>query len=601
MKQVKNKIKLVVTVVIIGFFVWFLVVYPMMVFRNNEKLLEKAARRYYELNSNELPTGERVKTLSLSTLYHKSFLEKDVYAPYTKKTCSITNSWVKVRKENDEYKYYVYLECGVLNSSIDHKGPEIKLNGEESITIGLGEKFKDPGINSVIDNNDGKLDIDSVVVGGKVDTSKVGTYEISYTAVDQLSNKTKVVREVQVVQKLYNTIKPKLNGTSNFLGDPTDNYVRLSNMLYRIYGVDNNKNVILVALEDVANVNYSKLDKWLDEYYYKHLNKDTKKLIVDTKFCNMRVSDTTLDTTQCNSYTEPRKVYIPSIVEVNKAGAGEDNFMKTYTMSWVANSKSDKEAYVTRNIFFAEYANRSFVAYNSDFNYGVRPMMVIKGDSLITGGNGERSTPYVFGDSKPRGAGSLVSELYTGEYIHSGGILWRIIDTMEDGTVKVISVDNIKGLDEDITCYPDPDKEKIVYNPKDKSSVAYFINNNVTEYVDTSKFVEHSIEVPVYKNKIIYGTETKTQKYNAVLSAPNMYEMFSAQSTQSLEISSRSYWLLNSSLANRTVGAITDIGVPLNEEVPDYYDFGVRVVGYLKKDVVVTSGKGTEEIPYKIK
>ena len=32
-----------------------------------------------------------------------------------------------------------------------------------------------------------------------------------------------------------------------------------------------------------------------------------------------------------------------------------------------------------------------------------------------------------------------------------------------------------------------------------------------------------------------------------------------------------------------------------------YDKFGVRVVGYLKKDVVVNSGKGTIDNPYKIK
>ena len=220
---------------------------------------------------------------------------------------------------------------------------------------------------------------------------------------------------------------------------------------------------------------------------------------------------------------------------------------------------------------------------------------------MITGGNGERSNPYLFGDSKSSGAGVPVSERHTGEFIQDGGVLWRIIDSMEDGTTKVISVDNIVGLDGAVSCYPDPDKKKITYNPKDKTSIAYFINNSINQYVDTSKFIEHSIEVPIYKNHIIYGEEIKTKKYDTVLSAPNMYEMFSAQATQLVDAETHSYWLLNSSEADRTIGAITDIGVPLNEPVQEYYSSGVRVVAYLKKNVVVTSGKGTEDMPYKIK
>ena len=108
-KLIKNA-KIIITVVVVVAFVWFLVISPMITFHNNEQKLEAAARRYFELNQNELPTGERIKTVTLNTLYHQSYLKKDIYIPYSRKTCSIDNSWVKVRRENNEFKYYVYLE-----------------------------------------------------------------------------------------------------------------------------------------------------------------------------------------------------------------------------------------------------------------------------------------------------------------------------------------------------------------------------------------------------------------------------------------------------------------------------------------------------------
>ena len=66
-----------------------------------------------------------------------------------------------------------------------------------------------------------------------------------------------------------------------------------------------------------------------------------------------------------------------------------------------------------------------------------------------------------------------------------------------------------------------------------------------------------------------------------------MYEMFSAQSQ---EESSRSYWLLNSSNSERIAGIITDIGVPLNEKIGLHDSYGFRLVGYLKKDKVISNG-----------
>ena len=309
--KILKRVKLLITIGIVGLFVWFLILYPMITFRQNEKTMAEAGKRYFELNSNELPTGNRVKTVSLKTLYHKSFLEKDLFIPYSKNTCSLDDSWVKVKRDNNgEYKYYVFLDCGMLSSNVDHKGPEIKLNGDEEITLGIDEEYKEEGIKSIVDANDGKIDVKSATIKGEVDTSKTGTYEIQYIAFDSLSNKGTITRKVNVVQTLNSTIKKKLNGSSNFSGNPSDNYLRLSNMVFRVYGLDEDDDIVIVAEEDIANVNYSKIDEWL-EYYYEHLNDKTKKMIVEKKYCNMTISDTTLDVTQCNSYTDKKKVYIP--------------------------------------------------------------------------------------------------------------------------------------------------------------------------------------------------------------------------------------------------------------------------------------------------
>ena len=590
--EMLKKIKLFITIVLILVFVWFLIISPMITFHDNEGKLESAAKRYFELNSNELPTGENVKTLTLKTLYHKAFIKNDLYIPYTNKTCSIENSWVKVRKEDGEYKYYTYLECGVLSSTVDHKGPVITLNGEKSISIGKGEEYKELGVKSVIDNTDGKLDVKNVTIKGEVDTSKIGTYEITYTAFDSLRNKTIVTREVKVVQKLNSTIKKSLKDSKNFVGEPLNNYVRVSNMLFRVYGLDTNNNVIIVSDGDIANVNYSKLEKWLD-YYYENLNDFTKNIIVKTKYCNMNLTDTTLDTTKCSSYTKERYVYIPSVIEVNKA-QGEDNFMRPNTMSWIANKKDSKNAYLTRSFFFGKEEDKTYLSYSINDNYGVRPMMTIKGDTLITDGNGTYSNPYIFGDVKKAKGGTLLNERFTGEYISIDGDVYRIIKTNNDGTTKVISDFTVS----EAAVRNDSVDGKITYDPTDKSTIAYYINNRVSEYVNTKYFVKHEIEVPIYKDNIVYGNETKTKKYEVVLSAPNMYEMFSAQPQNPV---SKSYWMINTSQKKNIGAGLLEIGVPINGDVEFNTKLGIRIVAFMKKGATISSGQGTVENPYVIK
>ena len=591
-KEVWKKIKLIITVALILVFVWFLIISPMITFHRNEKSLEDAAKRYFEFNSNQLPTGENVKTVTLKTLYHKAFIKNDLYIPYTNKTCSIENSWVKVRRVNGEYKYYTYLECGVLSSTVDHKGPVITLNGDEKISVGKGDKYKEAGVKSVVDNTDGKIDVKKVEIKGEVDTSKIGTYEITYTVLDSLNNKTVVTREVEVVQKLNSTIKKTLKEAKIFAGEPLDNYIRLSNMVFRVYGIDNNDNVIIVSDEDIANVNYSKLDKWLD-YYYNNLNDFAKKIIVKSKYCNMTLTDTTLDTTKCSGYTKERNVYIPSVIDINKASKGEENFMRPSSISWVANGKDRKNAYASRGLFLDEN-KKAYVAYNVNDNYGVRPMMVIKGGTLITSGDGTKEDPYVFGDVKKAKGGSLLNERFTGEYISIDGDTYRVIKTNNDGTTKVISDFTI----DDILVAPTSSSEKIVYNPTDKTSVGYIINNRLAEFINTKHFVKHEISVPIYKNKIIYEEETKKEKYSVMLSAPDMYEIFSAQPQN---IATNAYWMINTSQKERIGAAIGINGYPINDKIGYDVELGSRIVAFAKKDTTISSGEGTANNPYVIK
>lgn len=597
--KISNKLKLIIVLAVVCTLGWFCIISPYLTFLNNEKKLREAAERYFELNQGELPTGERIKTLTLNTLYHQSYLKDDLFIPFTKKTCSIEKSWVKVRKENNDYRYYIYLDCGIFASRIDHTGPIIKLEGEKTIQVGLGEEFSDPGISSVVDAADGKIKVEDVVVHSTVDTSKVGSYEITYTAFDALKNKSVAKRTVNVVKTFYSTVKKELGEENNYKGNPENNYVRLSNIIFQIYGIDQNKNIVLVSAEDIANVNYTKIDQWLD-YFYEYLNDFTKNNIVESKYCNMNLSEEQLNTTSCSSYGEAKKLSIPSIDQINLADGELFNFMQPFTMSWTANSKNKSEAYLTRNVFYDDDAGKDYLSYSSVKNFGIRPMMTVKGDLFITGGKGTLDDPYVFGDVKSGKGGDHVNTRYTGEYLSINGEIYRIIQVEKDGTTKVISDSTIGSYDDELVCTASPTSPMIVYNPKDKISAAYCINNKASSFVDTSYFVNHEIEVPVYKNEIIYGEESSVSKYKAVLSAPDMYELFSAQ-TQ-IHSNSMSYWLKNMSMSkDRRTGAITDIGVPYDEYISDYLQFHVRIVAYMKKGSVISSGLGTFENPYVIK
>lgn len=592
----KNKLRLIrltITVVIVGLFVWFLVLSPYMTFKQNENEMVKAAKRYYEINLDKLPTGTRISTVTLQTLSRESYIDKDFYVPFSKEPCSITESWVKVKHTNSGYKYYAYLECGVLKSTTDHKGPTITLNGKDEITINKDEKYEELGVKKVVDNTDGKMDVKDVTIdSSKVDTSKIGTYKVTYTALDSFKNKTEKVRTVKVVQELEHTIKKDTNNTEVYTGAIENNYIRFSGNLFRIVSVENG-NVKIVAAEDVSNVNYSGLDQWL-EYYYDHLADSSKEYIVKTKYCNDKVTDTT--TKKCSSYTKEKDVYILSVEDVNNsvdANTGR-SYLYPDTIVWLANTKTDKESWTTRSAFINNN-NSKYMEFSKDYNFGIRPVITIKGSNLITSGTGTENNPYQIEDMKTGKTDESLNTRYSGEYIEYSNMLWRIVETENSGTVKVVSNSNVPIAGEERISYDDNITNKI-YNPNQKGNVGYKINQKAADTMDEKYFVKTEIEVPIYKSLAKYNKETTKKKYKVKFHAPDMYDLYSARNSNNL----LSYWLINSSQKENFEYMVSEIGVIYYDAPIEVESAGTRVTGYLNKDCKIVSGNGTKEKPYKI-
>lgn len=74
--------------------------------------------------------------------------------------------------------------------------PEIKLSGNAVVTINAGEKYKEPGYTAT-DNCDGDI-TKKVKIEGSVDTSRAGTYKLTYTVQDSYENSAAAERTVVV-------------------------------------------------------------------------------------------------------------------------------------------------------------------------------------------------------------------------------------------------------------------------------------------------------------------------------------------------------------------------------------------------------------------
>lgn len=86
----------------------------------------------------------------------------------------------------------------------DKVAPTIKLNGDEKVTLTIGNSYNDLGA-SATDNCDDKIKIET---DNKVDTKKAGTYKVIYTAVDSSNNKSTKERTIIVKEKAANYYVP---------------------------------------------------------------------------------------------------------------------------------------------------------------------------------------------------------------------------------------------------------------------------------------------------------------------------------------------------------------------------------------------------------
>lgn len=582
-KKVKKIIIVLVIVILALVLTWFLIIHPLLDFSSKEKELENAARDYYERNSVLLPGEGEMSKVGMKKLLDQKYLNV-LKTTYGSKDCNEDNSWVKVKRKDGEYKYYTYLECGSMKSSIDHEGPTIKLNGDEEIQVEKNSVYNDKGVNSVYDDTDGKMDIKDVKIEGNVDTSKIGTYTIEYSAIDSFENKNVVTRKVTVVQTLDKLVK-KETDKSNIYTSDEDNYIMFSNMLFRIVGLNNDGSVKIVSDESVGAVNYKDINDWLNDYFYDHIMDDYKDYMVKQEFCTSTIAMDKIDTitNKCDS-KDNRYVGLLSVSEYNKT-----KYLYPSSISWTSDSLDSKSAISVSNNLAG--TDSKYMVISNKYNFGIHPVVNIKKGTLIISGDGSKGNPYRIIKKEKVKVGEKISYANTGEYVKYAGYTYRIIEPNKDENTKVISM---FALEEYIRY--DSSITSPVYNPTQKGNIGYYIENNVSKNVKTDIFVKKQITVDIYNKDASYSGDKTEKKYNVKFAAPDMYELFSG----SMGNENNGYWLRTSSKKSTIKYIVSPIDVIFYGSMPDNSEAGIRFTGYLNKNVTVLSGDGTVNNPYEL-
>lgn len=112
----------------------------------------------------------------------------------------------------------------------DTTKPVIKIKGSLNMSIQQNEEYEELGATAT-DDKDGDI-TDRIVITGKVDTSKIGTYIVTYTVKDNAGNETTAQRTIKVVEKTSggnNTGDQNQSGNSNSAGENSTNTNTIDN------------------------------------------------------------------------------------------------------------------------------------------------------------------------------------------------------------------------------------------------------------------------------------------------------------------------------------------------------------------------------------
>ncbi len=574
-------------------------------FGRQEKMFLDGAISYYDTYPRYLPKVGETREVSLQDLYDAGKVET-LYVPGSHKFCD-TDSWVRVyQNEDNEYEYFVNLECNKFNSKIDRKGPEVELNGDSSIIVDYGSEYQELGVKSVRDDTDGVMDVSKVSIdSSKVNTNQPGLYKVTYTVYDKIHNETKVVRNVQVVDKLYSFVIRNTDESNFYKGGEVDNYVQFSGMLWRIVNVNVDHSVKLVLANTSSNVMFGTQKKftdsnvyhWLKDYFYPHLKKSEKYIVQNASWCsNDTIYDLDSLPTECNRETFTSPIGLLNVSDLEQSRVDSNTYLLGKQYFWLLDRINDSNI----NIAYSSGSD-GFMAWNGRSFSAVRPVINLTTDIYIMSGSGTIDQPYKLNDYEYAKENEKIQDRYDGEYFSYSGYLFRKIGEDKDGNVKMIMASNMRNpetLDQFLLDYKD-NVEEWRFDPNVVGNVGHTLNDELLLHLSDKYIVQHEYEVPEI-DPDQYFDQWKKTKVKTWLSLPASYELFSSYNIlgDSMDFN---FLLLDYSPSNEITFVNTGNSMAFTMDQEILGENTVKVVLYLKGNLKISSGKGLYDNPYYLK
>lgn len=304
-----------------------------------------------------------------------------------------------------------------------------------------------------------------------------------------------------------------ISGDYYFQGNDVNNYLKYSNLRWRIIKVNTNDTVTLVLDNSITSLaansksyNNSYINMWLNKsnkdytgILEHNLNKPNDYLTY-TNTCK-DIIDNTKNIT-CKEYIEDTLITVPSLSDYVNTG-GQKGFMNNKEYYYLVNTnKEGKLWYIDEN-------GISNTSNGSDI-LGVKPVITIKNNIKLISGNGSKDNPYIIEEEKG----------LFGSYVKLGNDIWRIYN-IEQNSIK-LSLDSYLTIKNNDVRYK-YSTTNYYHNDTKQGNLAYYLKNTYLPTLDYKNIInEVKYSNGIYSNNTNFDyikvLNTKVNTKVAILS-----------------------------------------------------------------------------------
>lgn len=374
-----------------------------------------------------------------------------------------------------------------------------------------------------------------------------------------------------------------------YLGEVDDNYLEYSGIVYRIIGIDKDKNIKVISDKSVTMM-YSGLEKGYDKSYinkwlnydkdvpgsgvYENNIKESVNYLSSTYYCEDIIDD--IKNITCDKNSTNYKISLLSLYDYYKAG-GKSSFLNNGETFYLGTlNKDNHNYYITSDgeVSINEISTRT---------YAVRPVITISSNSVLLSGKGTKDDPYKILEINP----STLEEATINTYVSFSNQVFKVIDNSTDAT-KVALNGVIKENDTDVVKSFGGKNNKY---SNSKNTVGYYLNNTYLKTLDSKNIIKSDWYIGALSLDNLDYTNEKNTKINLSVGMLSLGDMFVGDINNVFTLS-------------RGIESDQIINV-INEDGNFYGDFitskyNVRPSLYLNNELKITGGNGTFDAPYEL-